>query len=134
MTTSTRDMSTEGLELDPPQSDLGPSNLRIFNHQQTRDSGTCPKFHIPNKRPDLLGWDHPRSVGFSPTTHRLEKKPPDLSSKVFPSVVLGHDTFSTTKSARGASSRKDVVKSSTAAAPRMVGSWVLAMFTPTGRP
>jgi hypothetical protein len=27
-----------------------------------------------------------------------------------------------------------VVKSSTAAAPRMVGSWVLAMFTPTGRP
>ena len=74
VTTSTRDMSTEGLELDPPQSDLGPSNLRIFNHQQTRDSGTCPKFHIPNKRPDLLGWDHPRSVGFSPTTHRLEKK------------------------------------------------------------
>ena len=59
---------------------------------------------------------------------------PCISSKVLPSVVLGHDTLSTTKSASGANRRKDWAKSSTAAAPKMLGSWVFAMFTPTGRP
>lgn len=59
---------------------------------------------------------------------------PCISSKVLPSVVLGHDTLSTTKSASGANRRNDWAKSSTAAAPKMLGSWVFAMFTPTGRP
>mmetsp|Transcript_4200 Transcript_4200/g.12315 ORF Transcript_4200/g.12315 Transcript_4200/m.12315 type:complete len:313 (-) Transcript_4200:191-1129(-) len=125
-----------------PASDSGTSRPpTVF--ETTKPSTPCSRAIStsclsPSRPSGVSGGGESFSSNGGPAFERAEFTAPSSarklsgSSKVLPSSVFGQETFRTTKSPRGASRWKLWTKSSTAASPRIAGSWVFARFTPTG--